>query len=134
MIKIKGRPIKDVWHYFVGNYRYKVFYSGVLSCWLLRSHIKQQIIFRFDYVPIECWESGSCKECGCQVPHLQMAHKSCDADCYPELMNKEAWHDFKNNRIIRQKEKYWRLNPVTNVLTLSQNSNQYVPEHRPKIR
>ncbi len=130
---IKGRPIKDVWHYLVGNYRYKIFYSG-FKTWLLREHIRKQIEFRFTYVPNECWTNGSCKECGCMIPHLQMAHKTCDADCYPELMDAKHWESFQLGVTIRQKEKYWRLNIATNVVILTQNTNQYVPERRSKLR
>lgn len=130
---IKGRPIKDVWHYIVGNYRYKIYYSG-FKTWLLRDHIREQIDFRLGYVPDECWSTGSCKECGCQVPHLQMCHKSCDANCYPELMNSTDWHTFKQDYVVRQKNKFWRRNSTTNVLILTQDTHQYVPERRSKIR
>lgn len=133
MILTGQRPLKDVWHYFVGNYRYKIFYSNFKD-WLLREYIIEQIEFRFEYVPELCWSNGSCKECGCQVPHLQMCFKSCDANCYPVLMNRTDWERFCIGGVIRQKDNIWQWNCVTNVLTLTKNTPEYVREYKPKLR
>lgn len=43
----------------------------------------------------ECYTQGSCVKCGCQTTHLQMANKKCDGDCYPPMMNKVLWENFK---------------------------------------
>lgn len=142
MILIGQRPLKDVWHYLVGNYRYRLYFKASgwslkpnYFGWLLRTHIREQIRFRCQYVPNECWNSGACVKCGCQVPHLQMAFKSCDGDCYPELMSSKEWKAFKKGGTIKQKDKIWCLNIATNMLTLMKIKNgDHVSEYRPKLR
>ena len=121
---------KDVWHYFVGNYRYALYYSKHFR-WLLRWHIKEQIAFRLQYIREECYEQGSCVECGCQIPHLQMAKKSCEGLCYPELMNSRNWSRFRVDSAVRQNKCAWFLNSATKILTLIQDN---VSERKPKLR
>ena len=43
-----------------------------------------------------CYNQGSCISCGCETTMLQMANKSCDNRCYPEMKNKRDWNNFKN--------------------------------------
>lgn len=50
-----------------------------------------------------CYLTGSCKICGCKTTALQMANKSCDAPCYPVLMGRKRWRDFKRGLIYREK-------------------------------
>ncbi len=90
----------DVWYYFQGNYRNKIFTPR----WkfLIRPHIFEQIAWRFTRVPKECWEAGECKECGCSIPELQMADKTCDDICYRSMMAKERWENFKTNHGISE--------------------------------
>lgn len=134
MILYKQRPLIDIWHYFVGNYRYKLWFSWYFK-WLLRWHIREQIKFRLQYIPKECWESGSCVKCGCQVPHLQMANKVCEGICYPELMNSRQWSRFMIGSTIKQKDRYWYFNSVTNVVTLViEKLYNNVSERKPKLR
>lgn len=103
---IKGqRPIKDIWHYFVGHYRYFFYYGGYFSrkvrCIsylrkkMIRNHIKEQIIFRIKVMNPECYNQGNCIHCGCHTTSLQMANKVCEGNCYPELMSKTDWNNYK---------------------------------------
>gem|GEM_PF-4437539 len=39
----------------------------------------------------QCYNDGSCKECGCRTTALQMANKACDGFCYPKMLNKKDW-------------------------------------------
>ena len=43
----------------------------------------------------ECYEQGSCKICHCDTTALQMANKACGKPCYPKMMNKADWLEFK---------------------------------------
>ena len=56
-----------------------------------------------------CYERGSCIRCGCETTELQMCSKSCDGDCYPELMSKKKWKEFCQYRLIVLKGKTWRM-------------------------
>jgi hypothetical protein len=105
MMIVKGkRPLIDVVHYFIGNFRYHFYYGGTLSkkfafiAWLrkrmIRQHIKEQINFRIKVMDKECYNNGECKLCGCQTTALQMADKACDKPCYPPLMDKAHWSSF----------------------------------------
>lgn len=92
------RPIKDVFYYFQGNWRYKIYYSPFK--FLLRKHILQQIDYRIKWMDQECFNEGSCKLCGCETTALQMCNKSCDKPCYPPMMNKEHWSLFNDQYIL----------------------------------
>jgi len=87
--------LSDVWHFCVGNYRYKLFYST--KKWkrnLLREHIKEQIEYRIIWMDKQCYDQGSCKICGCETTALQMANKACDKPCYPPMLSKKEWDNF----------------------------------------
>lgn len=104
---LKKRPLIDVWHYFIGNYRYwlyykkfKIDYQGyrtneVYRHSLMRQHIFEQIAWRIKVMDQECYEMGQCKMCGCATTALQMANKACDKPCYPLMMSKKEWEIFK---------------------------------------
>lgn len=84
---------KDTWYYIQGNIRYKLWYSKY--SWLIRKHIREQIDMRIKSMNRECYNSGSCINCGCKTTHLQMCNKSCKGDCYPKMMNKKQWEEAK---------------------------------------
>jgi hypothetical protein len=42
-----------------------------------------------------CLKQGSCVICGCSTPQLQMADAACEGNCYPEMMSKENWDNYK---------------------------------------
>lgn len=121
----KEKPLIDIWHYFLGNYRYFFYYGGKLSKkygWVakirknfIRRHIKDQITWRIIHMDRECYRNGSCKLCGCLTTALQMADKSCNKPCYPPMMNKSNWIQF--NYFIRMTfdngKTKWRMNPIT---------------------
>jgi hypothetical protein len=83
------RPLIDIWHYFVGNYRYKLYYSKYK--WLIRKHIREQIEYRINVMKTDCLLKGECTECGCATPALQMCSKACEGSCYPAMMEKDFW-------------------------------------------
>lgn len=102
IIKKENEPI-DIWHYLIGNYRYKLYYNKKYISKnhpLLRLHIWEQIKYRISVMNKECFKNGSCIKCGCDTTQLQMANKRCDGICYPTMMNKEDWEKFKQGRLI----------------------------------
>lgn len=114
------KPLIDVWHYIVGNYRYKLYYSMdsnrlVRACGgihpLMRRHIWEQIVFRIRHMNKECFNSGECIKCGCQTTHLQMCSKECEGHCYPPMVDKKHWEMFINGfakvRSRDNKRDYW---------------------------
>ena len=48
----------------------------------------------------DCYSEGSCQMCGCETTALQMANKTCPKPCYPKMMNKKNWEDFKKKYYI----------------------------------
>lgn len=102
--------LSNIIHYFTGNYRYKLYYwiedenSNIflylLAIILMRVYIYEQITWRITVMDQECYEMGSCKLCGCQTTALQMSNKSCDKPCYPPMMNKQTWYEFKKLKNI----------------------------------
>lgn len=141
IIKGQHKPI-DIWHYLIGNYRYKLFYSkstkGVIKHWLMREHIWEQINYRVSVMDKECLNKGQCKICQCATIQLQMSSKRCEGICYPTMMNKKDWERFKVNGLYTELDGMWM-----NVKTLSHNKpdtvknifyketiNGYVPQNR----
>lgn len=110
------RPLIDVWHYFVGNLRYKLYYSKKWKK-LIRPHILQQIEFRIMVMDTQCYSRGSCKLCGCETTALQMANKACDKPCYPSMMTEFQWNWFYNKGKVCKEGKY--------VFMYSKKNNKY---------
>lgn len=100
------KPIIDVWHYLVGNYRYKLYYSKVFK-FLIRKHIFEQIKYRIQWMDRDCFYNGSCKKCGCMTTALQMASKPCEKPCYPAMMEKEEWTKYMRGGAFRDKNGAW---------------------------
>lgn len=68
---------------------------------LLDNHKKEQFEWRLMTMDKECLSKGHCKICGCQTPQLQMADEACDGNCYPAMMDKDTWNEYKTkNQII----------------------------------
>lgn len=104
---MKGEiPFSHVKDYIVGNLRYKLYYSKMFS-WLMRSHIREQIDFRIEHMDKQCYEEGSCKMCGCTTTALQMCYRECDKPCYPRMMNKKEWSQWKMYLIFIDKGRVW---------------------------
>jgi hypothetical protein len=104
------KKYSDIWHFFVGNYRYKLYYST--KKWkrrLIRPHILEQIDYRIKWMDQECFFAGQCKMCGCQTTALQMASKACDKPCYPTMMDKKEWHRFITIRTGISDGYWWKV-------------------------
>lgn len=139
-MKQENRPITDIWHYFLGNYRYFFYYGGNFSktyslvAWLrkkvLRSHIKDQVAFRINNMDRDCYYNGECKICGCQTTHLQMCNKACEKPCYPPMMSRSTWYKFYNKGMAYKDYKTgvtWLYNKERNrLMKLTENSKGYV--------
>lgn len=91
------KKLNNVISYLQGWSRYHIYYSknwlGIDISWLIRKHIKEQIVVRINSMNKQCYYDGSCKECGCSTTALQMANKACDGDCYPKMLSKSIWKE-----------------------------------------
>ena len=92
--------------YIQGNVRYILYYSSDFS-WLIPIHIKEQIEGRINSMNKECYNNGSCKQCGCRTTHLQMANKPCDGKCYPAMVDKEKWKYMKKGVMTLIDNELW---------------------------
>lgn len=86
--------------YLQGNYRQVMDDIGIMKP---DSHIKEQALYRMKLIgekSPECLKEGACKICGCDIPGLVLSDPSCEGGCYPTMMDKDTWTDFKiNNKI-----------------------------------
>jgi hypothetical protein len=114
--------ILDILYFFQGNIRYEVYYSKKYK-WFMKNHIREQIEARIKSMDNECYENGQCKLCGCTTTALQMANKSCDKPCYPEIISKKRWKLLKENKVsvnsggyfwILKDNKFYKLKAVKN--------------------
>ena len=118
---LKGNiSLKDVWYYIQGNFRYKLFYSKKFNT-LIRKHIKEQIDIRIKNMNQDCYDKGECIKCGCATTALQMCNKSCNGGCYPKMMNKKTWRDFKRGMWLTSGDYKWLF--VEGILSRRTNMN-----------
>lgn len=83
---------------------------AVLQSWIRSilptpAHIKEQIEWRRKQVQQkspECWKQGHCIQCGCEIMGKTMADMGCENEpfCYPEMMNKAKWKEFKAKNYV----------------------------------
>lgn len=86
------KKLNNIWSYFLGNYRYFIYYSPV-SYLLMRKFIHEQIEMRVASMNLTCYQDGACTECGCKTIALQMCNRACEGDCYPEMATKDVWYN-----------------------------------------
>lgn len=77
-----------------------VFQSWIRSILPTPAHIKEQIAWREGMVKFmspKCWEEGHCIQCGCVIKEKIKSDMGCENEpfCYPEMMSKKEWNDFK---------------------------------------
>lgn len=91
----------NVWYFVQGWYRYLCY---KYAPYLLREHIVQQFEWRLSVSSKLCLDQGECI-CGCRVPQLQFADKSCAIpgieSCYPKMMNRNEWKEFMESAEYR---------------------------------
>lgn len=109
---IKRYNIVNIYSYFIGNYRYKLYYSKYK--FLIRKHILEQIEYRINSMDQECYNNGQCKICGCKTTALQMANKACDKPCYPLMVSKKFWKIITESKVnkylVNIRGNYWLVN------------------------
>lgn len=76
----------------------------------LEQHIFEQIIWRrtrvIEISPL-CWSEGVCNVCGCEILGKTMEDRPCSANdvalpqCYPAMMNKKEWEQYKLDNKIK---------------------------------
>ena len=106
------RPAKITWENVKAVFKAKLRKIQGSS---LENHIYEQIIWRRTQVkdnsPI-CWYKGTCKVCGCNILEKTMEDRACAISehedllekrppCYPEMMNKEVWEQYKKEKNIK---------------------------------
>ena len=99
--------LKNIIAFIQGNFRYKFYYTDFK--FLIPLHIREQIDLRIECMNQECFENGSCKECGCRTTHLQMANKKCDGDCYPHMVGRSKWKYLKDGNITNVEGELWMI-------------------------
>ena len=92
MIRLKEITLQNIWAYISGMYRY---HANRLWPSLIRQHIREQFEYRQKTARLDCIDNNECLECGCKIPHLFWAKKSCGGNCYPPMMDADKWERFK---------------------------------------
>ena len=77
MLKVIQNP-KIIIYYILGHYRYSLYYSKYK--FLLRKSIINKISILNTKIDKECFNSASCKNCGCKVPQQNYGGKPCDCE------------------------------------------------------
>lgn len=104
--------IENIKSYFLGNFRMFLYYSKVFG-WLMRKRIRDQITIRINSMEPKCYLEGACIKCGCSTTALQMANKSCEGECYPEMLNRRQWRQLykeKKSYVDTHRNLIWFIN------------------------
>jgi len=75
--------------YFQGLLRLEDFYTRDLN-----PDTEEQFLYRISVMNPSCISNGMCP-CQCEVPAKQIEDRACELNCYPAMMNKEDWEEFK---------------------------------------
>lgn len=62
-------------------------------------HLSEQVEYRRTVSNKECVTSNVCK-CGCEWNDLIWSDKTCEGNCYPEMMDAKAWKTYKKTHKI----------------------------------
>jgi len=88
--------LKNVKAFIQGNLRYlNEKYELDIDFIKLKDYQQEQVVFREMIADRECITNEECK-CACPIPKLFYADKTCDEECYPEMMDENNWIKFKN--------------------------------------
>lgn len=89
------KKLIDVKNYIQGWSRYYLFYSkeffNIDLSFMIRKHIREQIVVRINSMKDICYANGQCHICDCATTALQMCDKSCEGNCYPPMMGVQQW-------------------------------------------
>lgn len=61
---------------------------------------KEQIIWRRTQAK-ECMNNEYCTYCGCEMIGKTMEDRGCEDQCYPDMMNKKQWKEYKQLNNIK---------------------------------
>lgn len=61
---------------------------------VIGDHVYEQVQWRLGIMNEDCIKNKMCP-CTCQVPAKQYENRPCENNCYPPMMNKEEWEEFK---------------------------------------
>lgn len=89
---------KNIKAYIQGNTRLLIKNYGpnfLKSPWW----IQEQIVIRPKLAHKKCIEDKECFHCGCSIPGKFYSNTGCDLGCYPEIMDKAKWLQFKKIKI-----------------------------------
>lgn len=96
--------VAEVVDFFRAELRYFIYYKYYDLDWLMQDHIREQIDFRIDIMmDRKCYNDGQCKVCGCTTPDLQFTNASCKGHCYPCIVDKKTWKQFKDAGVIKER-------------------------------
>ena len=85
--------LKKIRWFIQGNRR-----KALIGTWFeffLPRHIVEQYNWRLTKADERCIKRKSCLACGCTMPAVALADKGCRANCYPAMMSKKVWKEFK---------------------------------------
>jgi hypothetical protein len=89
-IKLSQLTPENIKGFLQGNVRkFLESYPGVID-----DYIYEQIQWRLGIMDINCLQNKQCP-CNCEVPAKQYENRPCENNCYPPMMNKEEWEQFK---------------------------------------
>jgi hypothetical protein len=81
---------KDVYNYLEGNARMVLAKFNRTPV-----HIQEQVEYRLEQCKDDCFIVGRCKECSCPLPNRAFTTETCNNKRFPDLMDPEAWEEFK---------------------------------------
>lgn len=93
--------LSNILNYASAEFRHWQSTSSFMNC---PRHIEEQSIWRLSEVKQKsplCIEMGKCKSCGCEMIDKSFELQECETGCYPRLMGKEKWEQYKKTNNIK---------------------------------
>lgn len=90
--------IQKIKWFIQGNRR-----KALIETWFsffIPKHIREQYKYRLQNANPVCIKNKQCIGCGCTVPAVFLADKSCKRGCYPVMLTRRDWKLFKLNNNI----------------------------------
>lgn len=117
--------LKNVKAYIQGNVRLiqDKYGEGFMD---LSTHVKEQVIMREALAKPACVIKKEC-DCGCAIPDLFYADKTCEDACYPVLLNRDEWNKFKLYIKENDIELKYGVN-IKKIMTEFKNGNRFVDD------
>jgi len=94
MVQLKRITASNIKGFIQGWSRYLLIKLGCAN-----SYIVEQFLYRLSIMDESCLSAKMCP-CLCTVPQKQIEDRACENYCYPDMLKKKDWEEYKKQKGI----------------------------------